>query len=134
MRSKVKLAELDDGIREFVALLWKAGYETFTSCEGGHRHPFRHPTIGLRLKGDYFKFRDRLAKFLRRQGCETFEISLMTRYHPDYPAGEHDVWLESLDILSPTKYRERIESMRRRDQRLLTILRNNPATAAWADK
>lgn len=28
-------ADLDDGIRDTVILLWKAGFRTFTSCEGG---------------------------------------------------------------------------------------------------
>lgn len=26
-----------------------AGYETFTSCEGGKGHAFKEPTIGLRI-------------------------------------------------------------------------------------
>ena len=55
---------LDDGIREIVLLLRQAGYKTFTSCEGGRGHPFREPTVGLKLEGDYFQFRDRLVGFL----------------------------------------------------------------------
>ena len=42
-------SDLDPGIRDAVLLLQKAGFKTFTSCEGGRGHSFRHETIGLVL-------------------------------------------------------------------------------------
>ncbi len=76
MLTKPDPSDFDEGIRDSVLMLWKGGFKTFTCCEGGHGHPFRNPTIGVTFSGDYFRFRDRLAKFLRSKGCEVFEISL----------------------------------------------------------
>ena len=45
------MTDLDDGICEIVLLLRKAGFKTFTSCEGGRGHPFREPTVGLSAYG-----------------------------------------------------------------------------------
>lgn len=64
---RIDPSHLDDGIRDSVLMLWRAGYKTFTSCEGGHGHSFRHSTIGIKLIGDYFEFRDGLAEFLRKR-------------------------------------------------------------------
>lgn len=122
MPSKVDSAHLDDGIRASVQMLWKAGFKTFTSCEGGHGHPFRHPTIGVKLVGEYFSFRDRLAAFLKSQGCHTFEISLMTCYDTKHRRPRELVYVEGIDLLSPEKQKRALASMRRRDQRLGRML------------
>jgi hypothetical protein len=114
---------LDIGIRETVLLLRKAGFETFMSCEGGKGHSFRHETIGLRLRGDYFKFRDRLAKFLRSQGMQWFQVCLMTDYHPSFPGGRNYVYLEGIDLLSKEKKRRVLESSARRERKATQQLR-----------
>ena len=85
-RSKI---DLDPGIRDAVILLWKGGFKTFTSCEGGKGHSFRHGTIGLELDSDYRSFQKKLVKFLRSQGMEQFTVSLVT----DYPAEKSVVYL-----------------------------------------
>lgn len=36
---------MDPGIRDAVAILQKAGVETFESCEGGDGHAFVEPTV-----------------------------------------------------------------------------------------
>jgi len=76
---------LDAGIQEIVLLLRRAGYKTFTSCEGGRGHPFHEPTVGLRFKGDYFRFRDHLVEFLYEQGRCFFEVTLVSSYHRKTP-------------------------------------------------
>ena len=81
-------------------LLWRAGFETFTSCEGGKGHSFRHETIGLELEGEYPAFQERLVRFLRSQGMKNFRISLVTDYTVTCPEGEVLVYLEGLDIIS----------------------------------
>ncbi len=63
VRSKLDPSDLDLGIRDAVLLLWKAGFKTFTSCEGGKGHSFRHETIGLVLDCGYRSFQKRLARF-----------------------------------------------------------------------
>ncbi len=103
-------------------MLRKAGYKTFSSCEGGRGHAFRYPTIGVKLVGDYFKFRDRLARFLRSQGRHSFEISLITCYHPSYRKPKEWVYVEGFDLLSPEKRKRALAALRRRDQRLLREL------------
>jgi hypothetical protein len=113
---------LDDGIRETVLLLRKAGYKTFTSCEGGRGHAFREPTIGLKVQGDYFRFRDRLVKFLHSHGCQFFEVCLVCGYHPKHPQGKHYVYLQGFDIASPSKQRQMEQSMKRRDYRIFRKL------------
>lgn len=109
---------LDDGIQEAVLLLRKAGYQTFTSCEGGRGHAFREPTIGLEVKGDYFAFRDRLVKFLHSQGRCCFEIVLVSSYHPNTPHGKHYVYLQGFDIVSPEKRKKLIQSSKQKERRL----------------
>ena len=99
--------DLDPGIRDAVLLLQKAGYKTFTSCEGGCGHSFRHETIGLELDGDYRFFQKKLVGFLRSNGIENFTISLVT----DYPKGKSFVYLEGLDILSAAKKKKVIEAV-----------------------
>jgi hypothetical protein len=106
--------DLDPGIWDAVLLLQKAGFKTFTSCEGGKGHSFRHETIGLELDGDYRSFQKRLVRFLRSQGMETFTVSLVT----DYPAGKSMVYLEGLDLLSADKKKTVIESVKRRERKL----------------
>ena len=95
--------DFDNGIRESVLLLWKGRFKTFTCCEGGRGHAFRYPTIGVKLVGDYFRFRDRLAEFLQSKGRSTFEISLMTCYHPSYRKPREHVYVEGFDLLSAQK-------------------------------
>lgn len=109
---------LDDGIREIVLLLRKAGYKTFTSCEGGRGHPFREPTVGLKLEGDYFQFRVRLAQFLHSHGRWFFEITLVSSYHQKYPQGKHYVYLVGFDIASPEKRKKIDRSIKQRERRL----------------
>jgi hypothetical protein len=106
---------LDDGIRETVLLLRQAGYKTFTSCEGGRGHPFREPTVGLRLAGDYFRFRDRLALFLQAHGHRSFEITLVS----SYPKGKHYVYLTGFDIASVEKRKKIGRTIKQRERRLL---------------
>ena len=114
----ISLADLDDGIRDTVVLLWKAGFRTFTSCEGGKGHSFRYGTIGLELGGDYFKFQKKLVRILRSHGMENFTISFVTDFHPDYPEGKNCVYVEGLDLLSEDKKRRVIRSDNRRERRL----------------
>lgn len=118
MNAKPSPSDFDEGIRDAVLMLWKAGFKTFTCCEGGRGHAFQHPTIGLRFTGDYFRFRDRLAKFLVSHGCEVFEISLMSCYHPSHRKPKNLVYLESLDLLSPERRKRRLAAIRRRDKGL----------------
>lgn len=113
-RSKPDPSDLDPGIRDAVLLLWQAGFRTFTSCEGGRGHSFRHETIGLELEGNYAAFQKRLVRFLRSQGMENFSISLVT----DYPAGESVVYLEGLDLLSAENRRKVIQAVKRKGRRL----------------
>jgi hypothetical protein len=122
MSRRIDLANLDDGIRDSVRMLWKGGFKTFTSCEGGRGHPFRQPTIGVNLVGDYFAFRDRLALFLKSQGCQSFTINLTTCYHPSYRKAKDFVYVEGIDLLSAEKRKRLLASMRRRDQRLRRML------------
>lgn len=111
--------DLDPGIRDAVLLLWKVGFKTLTSCEGGRGHSFRHETIGLVLDGDYRSFQKRLVKFLRSQGMENFTISFVT----DYPKGKSYVYLEGLDLLSAEKRRKVVESVKRRERTLRRQMR-----------
>ena len=116
--SDLDLNDLDPGIRDSVLLLRKAGFKTFTSCEGGKGHSFRHETIGLELDGDYHPFQKKLAKFLRSQGMRCFQINLFTDYHPNHPEGKSCVYLEGLDLLSPDKKKRVIEAVRRKERKL----------------
>ena len=106
--------DLDEGICDAVLLLHKAGFKTFTSCEGGWGHSFRHETIGLELDGDYRFFQKKLVGFLRSNGIENFTINLVT----DYPKGKSFVYLEGLDILSAAKKTKVIEAVKRKERRL----------------
>jgi hypothetical protein len=118
-RSKPDASDLDPGIRDAVLLLCKAGFKTFTSCEGGRGHGFRHETIGLELDGDYHSFHKRLVECLRSQGMENFTVSLVT----DYPKGKSYVYLEGLDLLSAEKRRRVVESVKRRERTLRSQMR-----------
>ena len=113
---------LDPGIREIVLLLRKAGYKTFTSCEGGRGHAFREPTVGLKFKGDYFALRDQLVTFLHSQGRRLFEVVLVSSYLQGYPKGKHYVYLQGFDIASAETRKKMARTMRRRDRRLLSLL------------
>jgi len=114
--------DLDEGIRDAVVLLWTGGFRTFTSCEGGKGHSFQHETIGLELEGDYPRFHKKFVRFLRSRGMESFTISLVTDYHPDYPEGKRCVYLSGLEILSERKKKQVIEASKRRDRKLLRQL------------
>ena len=114
----IDLNDLDEGIRDTVLLLRQGGFKTFTSCEGGRGHSFQHETIGMELKGTYAAFHQRLIRFLRSHGMESFTISLVTDYSPSYPDGKSHVYLAGLDILSERKRKQVIESSRRRDRKL----------------
>ena len=114
---------LDDGIRDTVLLLWRAGFKTFTSCEGGKGHSFRYGTIGLTIEGTFSAFQKRLVDFLHSCGMQNFTIALVTDYGPTRPEGEVSVYLEGLDIVSPEKRRQVIENARRREQRALRRIR-----------
>jgi hypothetical protein len=50
LRSRVKLDDLDPGIRQEVEVLNQFGVETFESCEGGEGHSYPEPTV--RFQGD----------------------------------------------------------------------------------
>ena len=117
------MIDLDPGIRDAVLLLQKAGFSTFTSCEGGRGHSFRHEIIGLELDGDYRSFHKRLVKFLRSQGMECFQINLFTDYHPNHPEGMSCVYLEGLDLLSPDKKKKVIEAVKQKDRTLRRQMR-----------
>jgi len=56
--------DVDTGIRPIVKLLNEAGYETFTSCQGGEGHSFFRPTVGIFVHGNYFEFREKFVEFL----------------------------------------------------------------------
>lgn len=118
VRHRVDPRNLDEGIRNAVVLLWKGGFRTFTSCEGGRGHSFQHETIGLELEGNYAAFQRRLVRFLRSHGMESFTISLVSDYHPDHPQGKRWVYLEGLDILSEEKRGRVVEAVKRRERRL----------------
>lgn len=120
--SKLDSHTLDDGIRETVLLLRKAGYKTFTSCEGGKGHAFQEPTIGLRVKGDYFTFRDRLVKFLHSEGRRFFEIILVSSYHQKHPKGKHYVYLQGFDIASAEIRKKLRRSSRQKERRTIARL------------
>jgi hypothetical protein len=122
-RKGIDPRELDEGIRDTVLLLWKAGFNTFTSCEGGKGHSFRHPTIGITLDGTYSAFHKRLVTYLRSLGMQNFSISLVTDYHQNHPEGKSCVYLEGLDILSEGKRRRLIAAVDRRERRLRRQLR-----------
>ena len=107
-------SDFDAGIHDAVGLLKCAGFKTFTSCEGGRGHFFRHETIGLELDGDYRSFQKKLVKFLHSQGKQVFTISLVT----DYPAGKSNVYLEGLDLLSADKRKKVIEAVKRKERTL----------------
>lgn len=115
--------DFDEGIRDSVLMFWKAGFKTFTCCEGGHGHPFRYPTIGVTMVGDYFRFRDRLARFLRSKGCEVFEITLMSCYQPDRSKPKDVMYVEGLDLLSPAKKKRAVVALRRKNARLASLLK-----------
>ena len=105
---------LDDGIRDTVLLLRKAGFKTFTSCQGGRGHSFREEVIGLALEGRYCDFERRLVRFLRAQGMKEFSLSLMTDYTSGCPEGKRYVYLSGLDILSMDEQRRVIEACKRK--------------------
>ncbi|MGA2063234.1 MAG: hypothetical protein ABSG67_22415 [Thermoguttaceae bacterium] len=121
--SKLCPSDLDPGIRDVVLLLRKAGFKTFTSCEGGKGHPFRHETIGLVLDSHYHSFHKRLVKFLRSQGMQFFQINLVTDYHPDHPDGKSYVYLEGLDLLAEEKRNRVVEEVKRKERRLRRQMR-----------
>ncbi len=115
--------DFDDGIRDAVVLLWKGGFRTFTSCEGGRGHSFQHETIGLEIEGSYAVFHRRLVRFLRSEGLDNFSVSLVTDYNPNHPEGKRWVYLEGLDILSDKKRKQVLETSRRRERKALCQLR-----------
>ena len=106
--------DLDEGICDAVLLLREAGFKTFTSCEGGWGHSFRHETIGLELNGDYPSFQKKIVRFLRSQKIDNFTISLVT----DYPKGKSYVYVERLDLLSEDKRKKVIQAVKRKERRL----------------
>lgn len=38
---------IDEGIREFVLLLWGNGFDTWSSCQGGEGHQSIRPTVTI---------------------------------------------------------------------------------------
>ena len=119
--SVINPRNLDNGIRDAVLLLHQGGFRTFTSCEGGRGHSFQEATIGLVIEGLSSTFRKKLVRFLRSHGMEHFTINLITDYHREYPEGKQYVYLNGLDLLSPEKRRRVIESIRRRERRLMLL-------------
>lgn len=115
--------DLDPGIRDTVLLLRQAGFKTFTSCEGGRGHAFRHETIGLEAEGGFAGFQRRLIGFLRSHGMRCFTVNLVTDYHPDHPQGKKWVYLEGLDLLSEEKRKRVIAAVKRKERRLRRQLR-----------
>jgi len=113
---------LDDGIREIVLLLRKAGFKTFTSCEGGRGHPFQEPTVGLKLEGNYFRFRNRLVKFLHFHDRHFFEVTFVSSYHNNHPKGKHYVYIEGFDIASPEKRKKVMKSIKQRERKLIKLI------------
>jgi hypothetical protein len=122
-RNKLNPAVLDPGIRDSVLLLRKAGFKTFTSCEGGKGHAFQRGTIGLELEGTFPSFQKKLLAFLRSHGMECFQISLHTSYHPNFPKGRICVYVEGSDLLPPEKKRTVMATMKRRERRLRQLMR-----------
>jgi len=114
--------DLDEGIRDAVVLLWRGGFKTVTSCEGGRGHAFQYETIGIELEGSPAAFQQRLVRFLRSHGIGNFTISLVTDYHPNHSEGKRYVHLAGLDILSERKKRQALERSRRRERRALRQL------------
>jgi hypothetical protein len=124
---------LDNGIRETVLLLRKAGYKTFTSCEGGRGHAFREPTIGLKVQGDYFQFRDRLVKFLHSHGRRFFEVMLVSSYHPKHPKGKHYVYLQGHDVASVEKRKKMNRTIKQKERRLIERLKRECPSEGWPE-
>lgn len=94
--------EVDAGIKEVLQLLLDAGYETITSCEGGEGHCFDRPTVGIKLQGEYFEFRDKLAKLLMRQYSH-FSINHKTSYNPISRKTGKRVWWQYVYLEFPSK-------------------------------
>ncbi len=118
-RHRLDPDDLDPGIRDAVLLLNQGGFKTFTSCEGGKGHSFRHETIGLELDEPYHTFEKQLVRFLKSHKIEQFTINFVT----DYPAKKRFVYLEGLDLLSDDKRRRVLQSIGRKQRRLLQQLR-----------
>ena len=130
-------SRLDEGIREIVLLLRKAGYKTFTSCEGGRGRPFPEPTVGLEMECDYFTFRDRLVRFLQSHGRRFFEVTLMSSYHQDYPERKHYVYLQGFDIASPEKRRTMLRAIQAKERGLVRRLERDglgEVVEAWREE
>jgi hypothetical protein len=121
-RRKLDPRTLDPGIRDAVLMLRHAGFTTFTSCEGGRGHSFRHETIGLELEGSYAAFHRRLVAFLRAHGMRCFTVNLVTDYHPVHPQGKRWVYLEGLDLLSAEKRGRVVAAAKRRETRLRQLM------------
>lgn len=45
---------LDEGIRDFAQFLWKHGFSTVSSCQGGKGHPHTKPTVTIVPEGESF--------------------------------------------------------------------------------
>ena len=122
-RTKLDPKLLDDGIRDCVLLLRNAGFTTFTSCEGGKGHSFRHGTINLTLEESYSSFQRKLVAFLRSQGMQNFTVSLVTDYTAEHPEGKSCVYVEGLDLLSEGKRGKVIEAAKRKARLAVRQLR-----------
>ncbi len=94
------LEMIDEGIRERVVLLRNAGYQTFTSCQGGEGHCFKEPTIGIMLPKlkEFMSWRSELMEFLFANKLNPFTIEL--KLAASSPTG---VWWENVYIRFPPK-------------------------------
>lgn len=75
-RRKFDINNIDDGIRDAVLYFKQAGFNTFTSCEGGEGHCFKLPTVGIWItKGSV------LAKlYVHLKHCGFHNVSVRMRF------------------------------------------------------
>jgi len=62
--SSFDAAELDDGIRDVVVAMRNAGFDTWSSCQGGEGHLYRYPMVIVRIRESCDKERYLLSKWL----------------------------------------------------------------------
>jgi hypothetical protein len=105
---------LEEGVRDIVEILMKNGVKTFSSCEGGRRHPYRWPTV--QFHGDQ-KEALRARSIARENGFDPWELKQVwleddQASHPYCwemsfrPPDDHYLWQErSQDQGDPANYR-----------------------------
>jgi hypothetical protein len=76
--------QVDPGIAAVVNVLRQAGFDTFSSCEGGEGHSFKHPSV--RVQGepkDFMWLRQGMARCLIKAGYQGFYIKEVYGYQKE---------------------------------------------------